>query len=507
MPIVYTRTDQVSIIFAIIGRMTDTLTNNKFYITTPIYYVNDVPHVGTLYTTLAADVLARHYRAKLGPTNVLFLTGTDEHGQKIAESAQKAGLTPQEFADSIVPHFKSAWELCNISYDIFMRTTDQGHIDAVTKIFQKLYDSGYIYKGHYEGMYCVGCEKFVTESDMVDGHCPDHPNKELIFQKEENYFFALKKCAPLLLEKIQQGAYEILPEKRKNEVVRRIEEGLEDISISRESVSWGIPVPWDTKHTFYVWVEALFNYYTATQTYEGRAKFWPADLHLVGKDIIWFHACIWEALLIASDLPLPKKIFAHGFFTIDGQKMSKSLGNVISPAQLVEAYGVDGARYLILSAYQFGNDGDLTMSKFSEKYTADLAHGLGNLVSRTAKLAEGMVFDDESTKPEESLGGSEVSDLNSKVEQALESLQFDKALTYVWQVIAEADKILNTSEPWKIRDDEDAKKKSLEPVVALIRQIGLNLQSLLPETSQKIAQQFASNQPVQVQTGYFHRIS
>ncbi len=485
--------------------MSKTNEPETFYVTTPIYYVNDVPHVGTLYTTLAADVLARHYRAKLGAQNVLFLTGTDEHGQKIAESASKAGLTPKEFADSIVPHFKSAWDLCNISYDVFMRTTDQGHIDMVTRIFQKLYDDGHIYKGAYEGMYCVGCEKFVTDSDMVDGRCPDHPNKDLVYQKEENYFFALKKFAPLLLEKINDGEYEILPEKRRNEIYKRVEEGLEDISISRESVAWGIPVPWDTKHTFYVWVEALFNYYTATQIQEGREKFWPADLHLVGKDIVWFHACIWEALLIASDLPLPKKIFGHGFFTLNGQKMSKSLGNVISPAELVEAYGVDGARYLILTAFQFGNDGDLALSKFDEKYNADLAHGLGNLVARTAKLAEGMIFDELSTNDNSSSDSSKGLELSKKVDHAIEQLQFDKALTYIWENISAADKILNETEPWKIKDDMPARQKALEPVVELIRQIALNLQSCMPETAHKILLQFEVGKPIVVQPSYFYR--
>lgn len=476
----------------------------KFYVTTPIYYVNDVPHVGTLYTTLAADVIARHYRIKFGPENVLFLTGTDEHGQKIAEAAEKAGKTPQDFADSIVPHFTSAWDACNISYDIFMRTTYKEHEQEVQKIFQRLYDKGHVYKGHYEGMYCVGCEKFVKESDMLDGRCPDHPTKELVFQKEENYFFKLSAFSQQLLDRISSGDYEILPEKRRNEVVRRIEEGLEDISISRESVSWGIQVPWDPTHTLYVWVEALFNYYTATRMDEGREVFWPADLHLVGKDIVWFHACIWEALLLAAELPLAKTIFGHGFFTIDGQKMSKSIGNVISPHQLVESYGSDGARYLVLSAYQFGNDGDLTLSKFTEKYNADLANGLGNLISRTAKLAEGMSFEDKSTSSNGLTLRVLSKETNQKYEQQVETLQFDAALESVWELVAAADAYLNKTEPWKIGDDMNLKQSVLAPVVETILHIGQMLAAFMPLTSERIQRQFGGEN-VEVMSGLFAR--
>ena len=466
----------------------------KFYVTTPIYYVNAAPHIGSLYTTLAADSIARYYRLKLGSENVLFLTGTDEHGQKIAESAEKSGMDPKSFADSVVPLFKDAWKSANISYDYFIRTTDEGHKKYVKEVFEKIYAAGHIYKGLYEGMYCVGCEKFITETEMVNARCPLHPDKDLIHQKEENYFFRLKEFAPRLLELIKNGEYDIQPASRKSEIISRLEQGVEDISISRETVSWGIPIPWDEKHSFYVWVEALCNYYTATRSIEGKEDFWPPQLQLVGKDIVWFHTVIWQALLLAAELSLPKTIFAHGFFTIDGQKMSKSLGNVITPAQIIERYSVDGARYVLMSANQFGNDGDISLAKFDEAYNADLAHGLGNLVSRVAKLAEGET------------GLERPHSFTPSYVQLVETYLLDQALDDIWKRIKEADAYLNKHEPWKIKDNPEKRTEIVVSAAKDVAQIAYDIQPFMPDTAEKILQQFCGKTIV-VEKPYFMKIT
>ena len=455
--------------------------NKKYFVTTPIYYVNDVPHIGHAYTTLAADVIARYYREQLGKENVFFLTGTDEHGQKIAQAAEEHGQTPKEYADQVSPRFQDAWKLLNINYDHFIRTTDPRHEKIASDLLQKVYDNGYIYEGIYEGLYCVGCEKFLTELELVDGKCPLHPNKEPVYQKEKNYFLKLKDLSKKVLKKINDSEYGIYPTERKNEILARLEREVDDISISREGVSWGIPVPWDKKQTIYVWVEALMNYYSATKFLDGKGKFWPADLHVVGKDIVWFHTVIWQALLIAADLPLPKNIFANGFFTIDGQKMSKSLGNVISPKELVDRYGVDGSRYLLLSAVKFGTDGDVAYSKFDEKYNADLANGLGNLVSRVAKMGEG-------------LPGGVIKGISPSVQLAVQLVkadtkEFTRALELIWSHISDADKAINEKEVWKLTGKE--KESTLERLIDNILQIATDLQPFLPETSEKILKQFS----------------
>lgn len=455
--------------------------DKKFYVTTPIYYVNDAPHVGSSYTTLAADIIARYYRMLLGEENVFFLTGTDEHGQKIAESAEKNGQSPLEFADSIVPKFKKAWKDLNISYDYFIRTTDPRHEKVAQELLQKLYDKGYIYEGTYEGPYCVGCERFYKESELKDNRCPLHPNKEISHQKEKNYFLKLKELvSDKVLPKLKSGAYEIEPKIRKNEVLARIEQGIEDISVSREGVSWGVRIPWDETQTAYVWIEALMNYYSATQFLEGKKRFWPADLHLMAKDILWFHAVIWEAILLALDIDLPKKVFAHGFFTKDGQKMSKSLGNVISPQQMIDKYGVDGARYLLISSVTFGSDGDISLQNFDIKYDGELANGLGNLVSRVAKMAEKSGFSfDSKDKPT----------YDQKVKDHIEALRFDEALNGINEKVRAADKSINDNKVWEQTGDK--LKKSLEDLVGQIRSVAYQLTPFMPQTSEKILNQFS----------------
>jgi len=454
------------------------MANNKFYITTPIYYVNDKPHIGHAYTTVMADVYARFYREALGGESVFFLTGTDEHGTKVAQSAAKNNLEPQEFTDKISAQYIEVWKHLNISYDEFFRTTDPTHKKVVQDFLQRIYDKGLIYKAKYKGTYCVGCEKFLTFEDIANGVCILHPNLKLVEQEEENYFLKLKELSSKVLAELEKNTYSVFPEERKNEIIGKIKQGIEDVSISRVGVSWGIPVPWDDKHTVYVWVDALINYYSATQMYPGRNIFWPPSLHLMAKDILWFHALVWEGLLIANDLELPKQVFAHGFFTIDGQKMSKSLGNVIDPVDLVNEYGTDGARYLLITSFQFGKDGDISLSRFKEKYNNDLANGIGNLVSRIAKLSEKLPhnpaeIDKALSFKDDTLAGY------------FESHRPDEALRHVWSKITILDQKMAQDKPWEIADVSELSKILKDYIEGLI-EIGQLLKPFLPETSKRI---------------------
>ncbi|HYC79993.1 MAG TPA: methionine--tRNA ligase, partial [Candidatus Binatia bacterium] len=366
--------------------MANTEEKRKFYITTPIYYVNAKPHIGSAYTTIAADVLARLHRL-LGH-ETLFLTGTDEHGAKIAEAAQAAGKKPQEFVDEVSAQFSLAWDILSIAPDDFIRTTEPRHKAAVKIFLEKLKESGKLYEGEYEGLYCVGHEAFIKESDLVDGVCPDHKTKPELL-KEKNWFFKLSDYQDILKKRIESDEIQIWPQARKNEVLSFISQGLEDTAISRPNVKWGIPLPWDENQTAYVWVEALFNYCSAIgygADDERYKKFWPADIHLMGKDIIKFHCVIWPALLLAIKEPTPKAIYANGFFTSGGQKMSKSLGNVIDPVEWAQKYGPDAVRYFVLREVPFGQDGDVSEEKFLARYNGDLANGLGNLFSRLTNM-------------------------------------------------------------------------------------------------------------------------
>lgn len=452
---------------------------NKFYLTTPIYYVNDAPHIGHAYTTIAADILARYWRQKLGKENVFFLTGTDEHGAKIAQAAKDNELNPKEFVDSIVPKFQESWKLLNVTYDHFSRTTDPRHETEVQKIIQKIYDKNLIYEDIYKGLYCEGCEAFLTDNDLSNEKCPLHPNKVPQHQEEKNFFFKLSAFKNELIHLFESNIVQIDPPNRKQEILGKLKLGLKDISFSRAGVKWGISIPWDTKQTIYVWFEALLNYYTATKFAKDKEKFWPADLHIIGKDILWFHTVIWNAILLAAELPLPKKIFAHGFFTIDGQKISKSLGNTISPEDLVEKYGVDGSRYLLLSAFSFGQDGDFSFNKLTAKYNSDLANGLGNLVSRVAKLCEQNNIEIESKEQ----------DFDSKFEEALTQLKFDQAIDHISEEIAAANKKVNDDKPWELKGE--TARKVLINLVDAIRHIAFNLQPFTPSISEKILNIFS----------------
>lgn len=454
--------------------------SQRFYLTTPIYYINDIPHIGHTSTTIMADALARYQRL-LGK-EVFFLTGTDEHGAKVAEAAEKEGLLPKEFCDRVSSVFANVWPKINIKYDYFIRTTNPKHEKIVQEVLEKIYQKGDIYKAKYQGLYCIGCEGFINESDLVDGKCPLHPNRKVVSQSEDNYFFRLSKYVPTLIEAIENkkhpSHYQVLPESKKNQVLSRLKAGVKDLSISRAEVSWGIPVPWDQTQTIYVWIDALFNYYTATKITD-KKDFWPADVHLIGKEILWFHAVIWEALLLAADLPLPKTVFAHDFYLIDGQKMSKSLGNVIAPEDLIKKYGVDGARYLILATFPAFSDSNISWEKLSEKYNADLANGLGNLVARITRLCQksGLQFP----------AGKKLA-FTPPVKQAIESFHLSEALEAVWELIGQENKRINEEKPWELQGKnlKDFLVKSVEN----IRVIGFNLQPVIPETAEEILSRF-----------------
>lgn len=456
--------------------------NKRFYITTPIYYVNDKPHIGHAYTTVIADVYARFFRQVLGDENVFFLTGTDEHGIKVSQSAAKNGIPPQEFTDKVSSEYKKVWKELGISYNEFFRTTDSRHKKIVQDFLQKIYNKGLIYKSVYKGTYCIGCEKFMSSEEIVNGVCVLHPNLKLAEQEEENYFFKMKEISSRVLTSLEDGVYKVYPEERKNEILGKMKQGIEDISISRIGVDWGIQVPWDTKHTVYVWVDALINYYSATQIYDNKQDFWPADLHLMAKDILWFHALVWEGLLLANDLSLPKAVFAHGFFTIDGQKMSKSLGNVINPMDLVAQYGVDGTRYLLITSFQFGKDGDISLSRFTEKYNSDLANGIGNLVSRVSKLAEKLEQNPVDVK--NILGQQDL-----EIKNYFENHKPDEALRYVWTKIAALDLKMATDKPWEITTT-DKLSEVLKIYIEGLISIGILLQPFMPDTAAKIIHVF-----------------
>ncbi|MCG2686146.1 methionine--tRNA ligase [Candidatus Parcubacteria bacterium] len=452
------------------------MSKDKFYITTPIYYVNDTPHIGHACTTLAADCLNRCHQLKGEET--FFLAGTDEHGAKVAEAAVKAGQEPQQFTDEISQRFVEAWKLLNVDYNFFIRTTNPDHIQLAREFFQRLYDQGDIYKGRYEGLYCVGCEKFITEKELIAGKCPLHdrvPEK----QSEENYFFKLTKFAPQVRQLITSGEFKVSPENKKNEILNKIDAGVEDLSISRANVPWGIPVPWDEKQTIYVWVEALLNYWTAPQIV--GQELWPANLHLIGKEIAWFHCLIWPALLLAAGEELPREIFVHDFYGIKGIKMSKSLGNVITPQALVDRFGTDGARYLLLAFFPHSTDTALSWELMEEKYTADLANGLGNLVQRVAKLCERLEFD-------QPLASVNFWNQENPTGQLLNDYRFGETLTGIWQKIKKLDQTINTQKPWEKSDT--ALEKILTPLVGGILEVASALKPFIPETADQIEKIF-----------------
>ncbi|MEK6919401.1 MAG: methionine--tRNA ligase [Nanoarchaeota archaeon] len=456
---------------------------NKFYITTPIYYPNDEPHLGSAYTTVAADVLARWHRL-LGE-DVFFLTGTDEHGQKIQESADKAGIKPQAFVDLMVEKFKEAFRMLNISNNNFIRTTDKNHELAVKEILQKLYDKKLIYKGQYEAHYCVACEQYLTASELVEGKCPRHSNRAPELRKEETYMFKLSSFENKLRRVINNGSYCILPEIRRKEIINFLDEGLQDISISRlkTKVSWGIELPFDKNHTCFVWVDAFWNYVSGLGDKKDFSKFWPVDVQLMAKDIIRVHATIWPALLLALDYELPKCLFVHGYFTLNGMKMSKSLGNTISPVDLVKKYGADSVRYYFMRTIGFGSDGDVSESQLATRHNNELADKFGNLVSRVSALAE--KYGLEEVNFEKINADIHISNVKDDIFELMEELKIDQALNKIFSFIDTLNQWVQAKKVW-----ETGSKKDLYELATGIRLATVLLWPFIPETSEKVAKQF-----------------
>lgn len=466
---------------------------DKFYLTTPIYYVNDKPHIGSSYPTIAADVLARFYRMTGVPTH--FLVGTAEHGTKILQSAEKAGKEVNEFVRENSAKFSMAWDVLGIAPDDFIRTTEDRHEKAVVKFFEKLKESGKIYAGQYKGLYCVGHEAFMKEEELTsEGKCPDHGTRpEMV--KEKNWIFKLSDYADSLKNKIMSGELAIAPESRKNEILSFINQGLEDITISRQHVKWAIPLPWDKNQTIYVWLDELFNYCSALgyPSSDNFKKFWPADLHIVGKDIIKFHCVIWPALLEAAGIAWPKKVFAHGFFTIDGQKISKALGNAVDPVELAQKYGQDAVRYFLLREIPFGQDGDFSVKKFETRYDGDLANGLGNLFSRlTTLIAQNMNGEIGEIKP----SPREFDEVNEMLKQ----LRFHDALARIWEEIAWANKYIDTARPWEIAKTKPALfVEVIDNLVGLLYEIAKKLAPFLPDTAEKIRSSLSAEKIVKAE--------
>ncbi len=469
--------------------------DNTYYITTPIYYVNDVPHIGHAYTTIACDAAARFMRAE--GKEVYFLTGTDEHGQKVEKAAAERGEKPIDLADRVVARFSSLWDKLNISNDRFVRTTEPDHRKAVEAIFRRVKENGDVYLGEYEDWYCTPCETFWTEMQLMDGNCPDC-GRATDKLGEPSYFFRMSKYGDRLLKHIEDNPEFIQPVSRRNEIISFVREGLRDLSISRTTFSWGIPVPDDPDHVIYVWFDALTNYLTGVgypEETENYKKFWPADVHVVGKDILRFHTVYWPTFLMSAGLPLPRKIFAHGWWTVEGRKMSKSLGNVVDPGEMAEEYGVDAIRYFVLREVPFGLDGDFSRESLVHRVNSDLANDIGNLVSRV--LAMVGKYRDAVVPTVSGYGEEEVDvELRQALEKALADVRssmsepaFHKALIAVWGFISVVNKYVDSTGPWALAKDPDESERLdtvLYNMCEALRAIGLLVFPFMPATGDEI---------------------
>ena len=497
--------------------------SKKFYITTPIYYVNSVPHIGHAYTTIALDILARYKRQQ--GFDVRFLTGTDEHGANIEKSAAAKGVSPKAWTDEVSAKYKEMWKTLNISYDDFIRTTDAKHEHVVQAIFEKLLKSGDIYLGSYSGKYCLSCEQYYNDSEILEGNlCPVH-KKPLTEVHEETYFFKLSRYEKPLLKFYEENPDFLSPKYRANEIINFVKSGLQDLSVTRTKVAWGIPVPSNPNHTIYVWFDALINYISAAGVgtllcddkteHEVQLKqicaekfedLWPADLHLVGKEIFRFHSVIWPAVLMALNLPLPKKVFAHGWWTVEGEKMSKSRGNIVDPAEVAAKYGVDPVRAFLFREVPFGQDGDFSMESFKNRYNSDLANNIGNLLSRTLNMAAKNIGE----LPQKIEGDypllKKSADVAAAIDKAYNELAFDKVLENIYGYASELNKLVNDTKPWELaKTDPEKAKQILLELVACLRHVALWLEPFMPTVATEMQKRLKAG-PIEKYPPLFPRL-